>query len=78
MSKNNIPIRPVLENGEPLVIGPGLIASFSGCCDCGLVHLQVYQRNEDGTITEFGYRDQHETDRIRKLEGIVVYKRKKK
>jgi len=69
-------MRKPLLNGEDYIISPKkTIVSYEQCCDCGLVHMVVYEVDKSGAIHSMAYRDDDETEKVRKKDGIVVYKR---
>uniref|UniRef100_A0A6H2A226 Uncharacterized protein n=1 Tax=viral metagenome TaxID=1070528 RepID=A0A6H2A226_9ZZZZ len=62
-------------SGEPIIYEDRVVTTLE-CCDCGLVHLVQVKIKNNKAILRF-YKNDYETDKIRKEEKIVLYRRDK-
>lgn len=65
-----------MKSGEPWILENDTLTQHI-CCDCGLVH-EVYVKIKKGKAILKYYRNDFDTDKLRKKEGTVIYRRKNK
>lgn len=56
------------ENGEPYILQEGRVKNHV-CCDCKLVHFIFCEKAKKGKVTMFWYRDDYQTNKLRKKTG---------
>lgn len=62
-------------SGEPWEIGHDEVVGHI-CCDCGLKHQIIVKIDKKRKRVKLKfYRDNYATEKIRKKEGIIVYRR---
>jgi len=54
-------------NGEPYIFKADTVKA-NICCDCNLVHIIFVESAKKGECVMYWYRDEHETERLRKKE----------
>lgn len=65
----------VFRNGEPWILKDKEVVGHI-CCDCELRHeiqIDINSRKKEVTLTSF--RNDYETEQLRKKYGVVVYRR---
>jgi len=63
-------------NGEPWIIKDSEVVGMI-CCDCELRHeVEIDIDKKRNSITLTSFRNDFKTDKARKKEGIVLYRRK--
>jgi len=58
-------LKSVIMNGEPVSCEPFTIA-WQNCCDCGLSHRVIVEKNKTGQLIQRTYRDDWHTEEVRR------------
>lgn len=71
-------VRSKLISGEPRELDDGG-AYYEFCCSCELTHFFTVNIDyKKKTVTLCYYRDDYDTEKYRKENGIVIYQRRKR
>lgn len=58
-------LKTVMMGGEPVKCDPSTIA-WQNCCDCGLSHRVIIEKDKSGQLVQRIYRDDWHTEEVRK------------